>query len=223
MTTTAANLRANARRADAVRYRMSWRLVPSINHKLAGSMQPISMLASILARHLQRPQLDIPALSKQVADMQQACKTAITTRTEVMGWFQPSETELATIADEAAQCVWLLTAEFAIRGSSVKNLMSDATGVVLQSELRTMFMATLFAILDNVEGPVAVQLYTLPASGRGVTVIASWNPLASADTSNQSSGGKSIDWDDVQSVAEQLGVGLQRKATQIDLHFALAD
>jgi hypothetical protein len=222
MTDPAAKPHTDAWRADAVRYRILRRLVPSVNHKLAGSMQPMTMLAGIFARQLQRPQPDIPALSKQVADMQQVCKAAITTRTEAMTWFHPSETEWVSMTSEAAQCMRLLNAEFAIRGCSLDNQMADAQHVVLQTCLRTMVMATLFAILDNAEGPVAVELRSLPASSTGATLVASWSPLTASDISRYSNSGHTIGWDDVQAVADQLGVGLQRTSAQIDMLFTLA-
>jgi len=221
MTDTAVNPRPDAWRADAVRYRILWRLVPSVTHKLAGSMQPVSMLAGIFARQLQRPNLDIPAMTKQVVDMQQACKAAVTVRTDVMSWFQPSETKLTSIADEAAQCTWLLSAEFAIRGCSVDNLIADAPGLVPQSCIRTMFMATLFAILDNAEGPLGVELRTLPHGNNGATIVASWFPLAPSDLSPFASSENTIGWDDLQAVAAQSGVALQRTDAQIDFCFTL--
>ncbi len=113
-------------RADAARYKVMWRIVPSVNHKLAGSMQPITMLASMLVRHVQRPQPDMQALTKLAVDMQQACKAAITTRPDVLAWFQPSEHQTTSIATEVAQCDNLLTGEFAIRGSSIDNQTVDA-------------------------------------------------------------------------------------------------
>jgi len=218
----AANSHSDAWHADAVRYRLLWRLVPSVTHKLAGSMQPVTMLASIFARRLQRPQPDIPALGKQVADMQQACKDAIATRSAMMAWFQPSETELVSIADEAAQCVQLLTAEFAIRGSSVDNRVADAQGVVLQTCVRTMILATLFAILDNAEGPVAVELGSPPDNSTGATIVAAWSPLIASDDTANSHSRQTIGWDDLQAVADQVGVGLERTSAQIEMHFTLA-
>lgn len=222
MTDTALAPHHDVWRADAVRYRILWRLVPSVTHKLAGSMQPVSMLAGIFARHLQRPNLDIPVLTKQAADMQHACKAAVAVRTDVMRWFQPSATETASIADEASQCTWLLSAEFAIRGSSVDNQIADAPGLASQSCLRTMFMATLFAIMDNAKNPVAVQLRALPQGNNSPVIVASWIPLATSDLSPFNSSGNTIGWDDLQAVAEQSGVVLQRTDAQINLRFTLA-
>lgn len=222
MTDTFAKPRPDAWRADAMRYRMLWRLVPSMSHKLAGAMQPVSMLAALVARHLQHSQPDIQALSGQVANLQEACKAAITARTDVMAWFQPSETKSVSIADELTQCTRLLTAEFAMRGCSVDNRLADAQGATLQINLRTVFMASLFAILDNAEGPVEVQLRCMPASSGSATIVVSWNPLAASDISPHSNGRHTIGWDDLQAVADQLGVGLERTSAQIDLFFTLA-
>lgn len=210
--------------ADAVRYRMLWRLVPSVNHKLAGSMQPITMFASMFARQLQRPQPDIQTLSKQAADMQLACKAAIKTRTEVMTWFQPSETILASVGSEVTQCTRMLTAEFAIRGSSVDNLVGPNDAMVQQSCVRTMLMAALFAILDDAKAQVTVQLSTPAESSDSASVVASWRPAVAtaADLPQHSSSAPVISWADVQALADQLEVGMQLSATQVTMRFASA-
>lgn len=211
-------------RANAVRYKMLRRLVPSVNHKLAGAMQPITMLASMLARQLQRPQPDIAHLSKQVADMQKACKAAVATRSDVLSWFQPSEMQLAAVGSEVAQCTGLLTAEFAIRGCAVDNLTNDADVVVRQAHVRTMLMAVLFGILDNAQGSVAVQLRAQPGTGSGTTVCASWTQLPPSALSQPGSDSDdyAISWHDVQAIAEQLGIDVQHTPAQIDMHFASA-
>lgn len=185
-------------------------------------MQPVSMLASTIARQLQRPQPDIPTLSKQVADMQQACKSAITTRNEVMAWFQPSEAEVVKIADETAKCLWLLTPEFAMRGCSLEHSLHGATGEVLQSRFRTVLMATLFAILDHTDEPVAVQLSSPSVSSHGAAIVVSWIALENSETPHHSCDGQPIDWDDVQVVAKQLKVDLQRTAQQIAMFLTFA-
>ncbi len=222
MTDTPVNPRSDAWRADAVRYRMLRRLVPSVNHKLAGAMQPVSLLAGMFARHLQRPQFDLATLSKQAADMQHACKAAVATRTDVMSWFHSSEQKWVSLVNEAQQCAWLLTAEFAILGCSIDNQIADAPGIVLQDIARAMCMVMLFAILDNAEGPVSVQLRSLPTSQSGESILASWSPLAASDIWRSIDSGHKISWDDLQAVADDLEVRLQRSAAQIEMTFKLA-
>ncbi len=209
-------------RADAARYKVMWRIVPSVNHKLAGSMQPITMLASMLVRHVQRPQPDMQALTKLAVDMQQACKAAITTRPDVLAWFQPSEDKKTSIATEVAQCDNLLTGEFAIRGSSIDNQTVDANIVVHQACVRTMLTVALFAVLDNAPGPVAVQLHCSPGSNDNTTITLSWKPIAVTVPSLRSSQKHDIAWDDVHAIAEQLGLTIDRRSSELEMHFASA-
>jgi hypothetical protein len=177
------------------------------------------MLAGMLARKLQKPEPDTHSLIKQVADMQEACKVAIATRTDIMGWFQPSETRSVPITTEASQCAHLLSAEFAIRGCSVDSQMAETPHHVRQHQLRTVIMATLFAVLDNAGGPVAVQL-RFDAQGKGdATLTASWRQLPASDFPAPDVGKHAISWDDLQVITDQAGVGLERCPTLIDLHF----
>lgn len=221
MTNSTTSPPASAWRADAARYNIMCRLVPSVNHKLAGSMQPITMLAGMLARHLQRTPPDMLVLTKQVANMQLACKAAITTRTDVLAWFQPSEQQLTSIASEATQCASLLTAEFAMRGCSIDNQTANGPAVVRQASVRTMLTAVLFGILDNTVGPVTVHLQDLPASNQDASIVASWTPLAPSNIP-PSHNSQVIGWADVQAIADQLRVGIRRKPTRIEMHFAVA-
>lgn len=201
---------ANPFRADAARYNILWRLVPSVNHKLAGSMQPISMLAGMLARHLQRAQVDPEVLIKLAADLQLACKTGIATRADVLAWFQPSENQKVSIQTEVAQCTNMLTAEFAIRGSSIDNqVASDGVGVP-QAYTRILLVAVLFGVLDNAPGPVAVQLGSSTEAASGSTIIVSWTDLPESDLRTSDSPSHAVSWNGVEAIADQLGVKLQR-------------
>lgn len=223
MTKTDDTRNVHAWRADAARYHIMRRLVPSVNHKLAGSMQPITMLSSLLARHMQRDVTDPVAMGKHLADMQQACKDAIATRTDTLAWFQPSQ-QLTSIATGAAQCTNLLTADFAMRGCSIDNQTRDGRTVVPQDSVRTMLSAALFGILDDAAAPVAVLLQdTAPRRGAAPGVVASWTPLnASALEQKQDNIGHALRPDDVQAIADQLGVRLQRGDAFIEMHFSTA-
>lgn len=220
MTDSAALSRFDPYRADAARYKIMWRLVPSVNHKLAGSMQPMTMLAGMLARHLQRAQTDPQVLTKLAADMQQTCKAAITTRTDVLAWFQPSEQLLVSIEAEVAQCASMLTAEFAIQGCSIDNQVASEPTTVRQAYVRTMLTAALFGILDNTAGPVAVQLRVLPPNSDGTTIVLSWTDLSASSMRPLNSVDHAIRWDDVQAIADQMHVHMLRTAQQCDIRIA---
>ncbi len=219
MTDSQAASNAQAWRADAARYNMLWRLVPSVNHKLAGAMQPITMLAGMVARHLQRPQTDVQALTQQVANLQQACKAAVATRTDILAWFQPSEQKRVSLGTEVAQCASLLTGEFAIRGCSIENLAPDDLPLARQACVRNLLTAALFGILDNAGGPVAVQLGATAHGGDDTSIDVSWTRLAPADLPQPGDTGHTIGWDDVQAIADQLGIAMRRTQTQLSIRF----
>lgn len=220
LTNTVTSAGSNRLRADAARYNIMWRLVPSVNHKLAGSMQPITMLAGMLARHLQRAQPDPHVLIKLAADMQQTCKAAVTTRADVLAWFQPSESQRVSVEIEVAHCTSMLTAEFAIQGCSIDNQVASQPTNLQQAHVRTLFTAALFAILDNAPGPVAVQVRALPASSHRTTIVLSWTDMAASELRPLRDASHAIKWDDVQAIADQMGVPVRCTANQCDMHFA---
>lgn len=213
-------LPADPWRADAARYKMMWRLVPSANHKLAGSMQPITMLAGMLGRHLQKPQPDLQVMGKLAADMQLACKAAIVSRTEVLSWFQPTDEPVAPVAEVVSQCTNLLTAEFAIRGSSIENLTCDAVATVKFSEVRSLLFAALFTVLDAASDAVAVQIHADESDLGTVELVVSWIPTPSANQTHQLADTHAIVWEDLQAIARQSALTAMRAESRISIQFA---
>lgn len=186
-------------------------------------MQPITMMAGMLARQLQRAQTDPQTLVKLATDMQLACKSAIAARTDVLTWFQPSEQNLGSIDAEVAQSTNMLTAEFAIQGCSIDNQVQDRPQAVLKSNLRTVLIAALFAILDTAHDPVVVQLRVLPSSTNdGTTIALSWTTLPASDLRSTPDTRHTIGWEDVQAIADQTGVGMRRADDRCEIDFAAA-
>ena len=183
-------------------------------------MQPITMLAGMLARHLQRAQTDPQVLVKLAADMQLACKTAVATRADVLAWFQPSEKKLVSVEAEVTHCTGMLTAEFAIQGCSIDNQVESQPIAVPQTYIRTMLTAALFGVLDTAPGPVAVQVRALPARSDGATIVLSWTHLVASDLQASSNASHAIGWDDVQAIADQMGVRMLRTSEHCEMDFA---
>ena len=51
------------RNAEAPRYALLRRLVPAIRHQMAGSFQPVTMMAAIVEKRLLAASPDLPALA----------------------------------------------------------------------------------------------------------------------------------------------------------------
>jgi hypothetical protein len=208
--------------ADATRYKMLFRLVPSMNHKMAGTMQPVAMLAGMMTRHLNRELPDVQVLSQNVADMQIACKAAVAARIEVLGWLQPAGPHKISIADGVLQCTNLLSAEIAMNSCTIDNQTARMRTNVEQATLRSLLTAVLFAVLDNAAGPMAVQLRATGDKTRNTTLVVSWTPLAGANTMDTGNMHHRIGWDGVQAIADQEGVKLRRTPDQVDMRFPVA-
>ncbi|MEO8542019.1 MAG: hypothetical protein ABI434_00475 [Burkholderiaceae bacterium] len=193
-----------------------------MNHKMAGSMQPVAMLAGMMARRLNREQPDIQVLVQNVTDMQLACKAAVVVRNEVLGWFHSSEHKKISIADSVAQCVGLLSVEFALNGCTIDNQTAPLRADVEQASVRSLLTATLFAVLDNAVGPMAVRLRAKAGKSRETGLIVSWTPLASAREPSPGTLNHEIGWDGVQAIADQDGVRLLRTPAQVVMQFAAA-
>jgi len=206
-------------RADATRYKLLLRLVPAINHKLAGSLQPVSMLAALMARHLSRAQPDMSILSQNAADIQRTCKAAAVARADVLGWIQAPGSRPVTMAAGVAQCIGMLSAEFAIRGCTIDNQTGAAHAEVDLGAVTTLLASTLLTLLDGMTSPLAIRLQENAAIDREAGIVVSWTEMAQTEPLATGSNRHAIGWDDVQAIAAQEGVAMQHRHGRAELLF----
>jgi hypothetical protein len=191
-----------ARLAEAARYALLRRLAPVIRHNMAGSLQPIAMVAGMLERRLQKPDSDPETLLKNARDIVALSKEAAASCVDLMSWFAPKDDPLVAVNAGIAQCLAMLSTELSFKGFSIANKTEQCDSELPLSALRNGFTAAVLALTDAAAVPRSVVVEAEPSEG-GISIrISLKNTLAPAGMP----AGKPyrrIEWVDVQVLADE--------------------
>lgn len=212
-----------ARLAESARYALLRRLAPAIRHDMAGALQPISMVAAMLEKRLQKPAPDLLALAKNVNTVNALAREASLSCMALMNWLSPKPDEFAPVYTGVAEAMALVTTDLSFKGFTLLNQTEtlDAAVTVRVSMLRGLFMAALLTMTDSHTGPARVQLGADVQSDKlvlGITLEPTKGELLVGTPPVY----RSLDWDDVQALAAAESAVLVRTPGCVELRCWLA-
>lgn len=213
--------RLKERLAEAARYALLRRLAPAIRHSMGGALQPISMVVALLEKRLQAPVPDLVVLGKNCSSIKTLSLEAASTCVGLMSWLAPNDNERVRINKGIADSVELLTTEISFRGFDLVNETASVDAEVPQSILRSVFVASLIALIDAAHSPGKVLLTARVVDGEVLLVIA----ITAFDGESAPASllaYRELDWDDVQSLAAAEGVSLERADNLVKLRYRTA-
>ena len=215
-----------ARLAEGARYALLRRLAPAIRHDMAGALQPISMVAAMLEKRLQKPDPDLLALAKNVNTINALAREASQSCMQLMSWLSPKVDEATPIATGVAHAIALVATDLSFKGFELVNQTEaiDAAVVVRVSVLRGLFMAALLTMTDSHHGPAQVLL---AAQTAGDQVVLSITLQAVEDDHGELLAGvpsayRSLDWDDVRALAAAESAALFHTLNRVEVHCSVA-
>ena len=208
---------SKARLAEAARYALLRRLAPVIRHNMAGSLQPIAMVAGMLERRLQKADSDPEALLKNARDIVALSKEAAASCTDLMSWFAPKDDPLVAVNAGVAQCLSMVATELSFKGFSIVNKTEQAEGKVLLSALRNAFTAAVLALTDASAAPRSIEVDAEPAAD-GLAIRISLKSVLAPASMPAGKPYRRIEWSDVEVLAEE-SVRLSHAEDQVVLHF----
>lgn len=207
------------RLAEAARYALLRRLAPAIRHDMAGALQPISMVAVLLEKRLQKPVPDLAVIGKNVHDINTLAREASAVCMQLMSWLAPKQDAPVAIHDGVQDAISLVATELSFQGVTLVNDTASAASAVPVtlplSVLRGLFMASLLALTDTHSGPATVVLGAAVEAGH--TVLSFTRTAAAAEGDHEDgheegheeamaatsapSAYRALDWDDVRALA----------------------
>lgn len=205
---------------EAARYALLQRLAPAIQHQIAGSFQPIVMLASMMQRLMQAPNADLTKIGAHCAAMLDLATSGATNNLKCFTWLAETEHADVRVNDGVAECLKLVAAELAVREFTVVNNLETCTATWPRNGLRNVFMAALFAITDSTLSPAELVLSAeTTVNGPALTL-----QVFSADDATVREAMpvyRKIDWLDVEMLAAAEGVSVECSASGARLFFLL--
>jgi hypothetical protein len=217
------------RSAEAARYALLRRLVPAIRHDMAGSFQPVTMLAMIVEKRLLAATPDLSTLVKNCNELRTLALAATHTNLDLIGWMAVDTEARVALGQGIADAVHLVAAELSFRGLRFLNQTEGEATEVRQDHLRGVFMAALLALADGLASPANVLL-TATRDGQDMLItITSTDMEASlgAITPHKEfqiglSAYRKIDWHDVQAIADIDGLSVIQEAESVLLRLPIS-
>ncbi|MES2685271.1 MAG: hypothetical protein V4706_00535 [Pseudomonadota bacterium] len=207
---------------ESARYALLRRVAPALRHHLAGTLQPIGMVAAIMDRRLQAAEPDLTVIrdsSKSIGTLTRAASGA---SMGLMTWLAPKGTSLGPLHATVEECVGMLTTDLAFRGFSVSNTIETSDMATSVIALRSVFTAALIALTDAALAPASIVISSQAADGQlRVVISVSSEPGAVAPEEPQSY--RKLGWDDVQALATAEQVGLSHEADRAEMRFTAAE
>lgn len=210
------------RLAEAARYALMRRLLPAIRHNLAGTLQPIGMMSAMLERRLKTVTPDMAQLSKNAQALTTLSREAAATSLNLMTWLAPKDNELIAVNSAVEESLGLMATELSFRGFSLDNQATEAVAKLPKGMLRSVFTASLIALTDTVEQPAGVVVSVEGEAGdtrlRITIAVAAPNELAALG--NRMPTYRSLEWADVQALADAEGVHIDYALDFVQLQYS---
>jgi len=211
------------RDAEAAHYALLRRLAPVIRHNIAGTLQPIAMVAAMLERRLQKADADPETLLRNARDIMALSKEAAASCVDLMSWLAPKEKRLIQADAGIAECLGMVATQLSFKGFSVVNNTASPGVQLPQSALRNVLTAALTALTDAAATPGKVLIGSEFAEG----ILSLHIELKAHDTAEpvrtvDKPAYRLLEWRDVQILALQESVGMTRGENRLTLQFEAA-
>lgn len=204
---------------EAARYALLRRLAPALRHDMAGILQPISMMAAILEKRLQKPEPDLAALAKNSGAINNFARDAGSACMGLMTWLAPRDDASVEIHEGVAESLALVTTELAFAGFNVVNKASGVHAVVPLSILRGAFMASVLALTDAASAPGDLVCSAQLTDEDVIFRIVLTPTDADAPFVSGKPAYRALAWDDVQAIAQSQGVEVTREGSTVELRW----
>lgn len=206
---------------EAARYAVVRRMSSAMRHQIAGALQPVSMMASLLERRAQSdaPQLD--TLRRNCSEMSVLARSASAECVALMGWLAPPDGERVALGKGVEECLHLLTTELSFRGFTVVDSSSDQDALVSRQALRTLLPACLMALTDACAVQAQVNI-SASVDGTVARLELQLVPVADAPgVAQRAKAYRVVTWSDVRALAQaeqlELQVGPQGVQLRMDV------
>lgn len=205
-------------REEAARYALMRRIAPAIRHHMAGTLQPIGMIAAILDRRLQAETPDLAVLRENSKSISTLSRSASAASMNLITWVVPKENGSIALEAGIEEALGMLATDLAFRGFTVANQVNAPDVTTSVFALRTVFTASLIALTDAAHAPASVVLSSEPAGDQTRVRITVTRTEGTA-APDEGRGYRALDWDDVQALADAERVSIRHGAAHADMLF----
>ena len=207
--------------ARAAQHDILRRLAPPLRHDMVVHLQSLGMTAEALGARVDRGAVAADDLHAAVSKLNRLSRQAVARCLEVCTWIAPGEDDSTALREGVEEVVRLLSTSLNFRGFELR---AEAEGdfAVARSALRFLLAAAILVLADAAPGPGELVVRTEPSASHGVVAVEYQPQPEGTFTQLHEAGDAPLAWTEVQALALQHGVELQRRGQAILLRLPRA-
>ena len=208
--------------ARAAQHDILRRLTPPLRHDMVVHLQSLGMMAEALSARMERGCTDADDLQGSVSKLNRLSRQAVARCLEVCTWMEPGEDDTVTLREGVSEVVRLLSTSLNFRGFDLRPELGDGEFAVSQSAVRFLRAAAILTVADSAAAPGQIAVRTEFSSSHGVVAIEFQPQPEGTFTQLHEQGEAPLAWAEVQALAVQHDVELQRNGQSIMLRLPRA-
>lgn len=206
---------------EAARYALLRRLAPALRHRLVGALHPVELIAEAIDRRLQAAVPDLANARENLGKIKNQSRSAALCCTNLTSWLAPEEGAVTMLGEGIDECLALLKTDFDVRGFAIRDEARETGVDVSRAALRNVLTASLIAATDNAPRPADLVLDAELSQGHvalSILVCPAERVAAFANAATY----RSLEWSDVDALAQAESVDLLREGDRVTMRFAIA-
>jgi len=203
--------------AEAARYVLFGRILPTLRHALVGELQALRFGVSIVRASTEPADVEaaINRLGEQTA-------RSIASADAITCWLQPDPRASIAVDQAIDDCIALMHSEWQMRGIVVSRGSSADTSMVRSRPFRELLLACLVALGDDLPGAADIALRTRPRAG-ALWLTIRGEPADREGEEPRAAVPRRLRWEDVDALAGTHTIVFKRRGHRIAARFALED
>jgi hypothetical protein len=208
--------------ARAAQHDILRRLTPPLRHDMVVHLQALGMMAEALSARMDRGAVAQEDLQSSVSKLNRLSRQAVARCLDVCTWMEPGEDDTVALREGVAELVHLLATSLNFRGFELRTEAAEGEFAVARSALRFLLAAAILTLTDAAPAPGEIAVRTEATSSHGVVAVEYRPQPEGSFTQLHQAGDAPLAWPEVQALALQLQVELQRSGQTIVLRLPRA-
>lgn len=203
---------------EAARYAVLRRIGSAVRHQIAGALQPVSMMSSMLERRLQADAPNLDTLRRNSGEMSLLARNASAECVALLSWLAPPADERVSLQQAVEDCLHLLTTELSFRGFALSSSVGEESALVCRPQVRTLLVASLLALTDSAPRGGEVQVSAVRHGARVLLRVVRGAGSEADEPALPGKGYRALGWADVRALAESEEVRLDVEDDGVLIH-----
>jgi len=207
--------------ADAARQCVLRRVAPALKHDMVVNLQAVAMMAEMLNARIDRGTVSAADLQSNISKLNRLSRDAVMACLKVTRWIEARGEESVPLHQGVEECVNLLAASFNFRGFALANEVLPGEFEVGRHAMRTLLAASLLSLADTAPSPCELLIEAEPGGSHAVLSVRcrprQQQPQAPIPPASDAGMRVTLDWNEVQALAQAEGAELTRSAETITL------